>query len=219
MIYPHNLGNLCCGKTYKDYPHIALEKAQEAYNALKTSIAKLGGNVSMVCDHSACSYELMQQVKMIESRREGEDKLHIYDMPQFVDSVLLERLNITPIDEDIALYAMCATKKGKWDKSLESIAKACVKGKVIGHNKTQCCGFAGNKGFTCPELNESALREFKAFYAKTQQEYYTRVDSQTRQLQRGFASSSTCEIGLNDKTNIIWQNLLYLVDEVSSPRD
>ncbi|WP_295698100.1 FAD-binding and (Fe-S)-binding domain-containing protein [uncultured Helicobacter sp.] len=219
VIYPHNLGNLCCGKAYKDYPHIALEKAQEAYNALKTSIAKLGGNVSMVCDHSACSYELMQQVKMIESRREGEDKLHIYDMPQFVDSVLLERLNITPIDEDIALYAMCATKKGKWDKSLESIAKACVKGKVIEHNKTQCCGFAGNKGFTCPELNESALREFKAFYAKTQQEYYTRVDSQTRQLQRGFASSSTCEIGLNDKTNIIWQNLLYLVDEVSSPRD
>ncbi len=39
-----------------------------------------------------------------------------------------------------------------------------------------------------------------------------------KRLRLGFSSSSTCEIGLNDKTNIIWQNLIYLVDRVSESK-
>ena len=157
-------------------------------------------------------------------------------MPECIESTLLPRLHITPLDEDIALYAMCATRKGKWDKSLESIAKTCTSGEVIVHSKTQCCGFAGNKGFICSELNASALRELSEFYADKQrgdlacglesqiesEKVDSSVESTTqnntqrhKKLRLGFSSSSTCEIGLNDKTNIIWQNLLYLVDRVS----
>lgn len=202
VIYPHNLDNMCCGKAYKDYKEVSKYKAQEAYDTLRALALELG-NVAIVCDHSACSYEMLSFVRNLDSKNE----LKIYDMPQFIESVLLHRLHITPKAENIALYAMCATKKGKWDGTLEAIAKACVNGNVIKHNKTQCCGFAGNKGFICPELNESALRELKDFYNLKQ-------DSMA--IKRGFASSSTCEIGLNEKTNISWQNILYLVDEVSA---
>lgn len=212
VIYPKGLANLCCGKAYKDYPQIAKAKARELYNVLKAA-QKEYGKIAIVCDHSACSYELMSNVANIESDSvsdeigEINDKMMIYDMPQYIESVLLSRLLLSPKDEDIALYAMCATKKGKWEDSLEKIARACVSGEVIKHEKTQCCGFAGNKGFTCPELNASALRELSTFYAHNGQK-----------LRLGFASSSTCEIGLNDKTHLIWQNLLYLVDSVSSPK-
>lgn len=201
VVYPQNLSNLCCGKAYKDYPQSAKLKRKEVYRALESSVKELQSKgveqIHIVCDHSACSYELKSGLKELDST------LTILDMPECIESTLLPRLHITPLDEDIALYAMCATRKGKWDKSLESIAKTCTNGEVIVHSKTQCCGFAGNKGFICSELNASALRELSEFY-------------KDRKLRFGFSSSSTCEIGLNDKTNIIWQNLLYLVDSVSA---
>ncbi|MCX2717165.1 FAD-binding and (Fe-S)-binding domain-containing protein [Helicobacter sp. MIT 21-1697] len=205
VIYPHNLENLCCGKAFKDYPKTSEQKAQELYEALR-KMKENEENIEVVCDHSACSYELMHTIKHKLDLQNLND-IKIFDMPQYIANVLLERLHITPLDEDIALYAMCATKKGGWESALDYIASSCTNGKVIKHTKTQCCGFAGNKGFICPELNESALREFGEFYAQKRQG--------DKHLKRGFASSSTCEIGLNDKTNIIWQNLLYLVDEVS----
>ncbi|STO97079.1 FAD-binding and (Fe-S)-binding domain-containing protein [Helicobacter canis] len=204
VVYPQNLSNLCCGKAYKDYPQSAEAKRKEVYKALDSSVEELQGKgveqIHIVCDHSACSYELKSGLQELDST------LTILDMPEFIESTLLPRLTITPLDEDIALYAMCATRKGKWDKSLESIAKTCTNGEVIIHSKTQCCGFAGNKGFICSELNASALRELSEFY-------------KDRKLRLGFSSSSTCEIGLNDKTNITWQNLLYLVDSVSASGD
>ena len=242
VVYPQNLSNLCCGKAYKDYPQSAEFKHKEVYKALESSVKELQSKgvkqIHIVCDHSACSYELKNGLKELDST------LTILDMPEFIESTLLPRLHITPLDEDIALYAMCATKKGKWDKSLESIAKTCTNGEVIVHSKTQCCGFAGNKGFICSELNASALRELSEFYANKQkgdsrgdsacglesQIENGKIDSNLestkqsstqnkaqkhKKLRLGFSSSSTCEIGLNDKTNIIWQNLLYLVDSVS----
>lgn len=219
VVYPQNLSNLCCGKAYKDYPQSAKAKRKEVYKALESSVKELQSKgveqIHIVCDHSACSYELKNGLKELDST------LTILDMPEFIESTLLPRLHITPLDEDIALYAMCATRKGKWDKSLESIAKTCTSGEVIVHSKTQCCGFAGNKGFICSELNASALRELSEFYANKQKgdssvESTTQNNTQRhKKLRLGFSSSSTCEIGLNDKTNIIWQNLIYLVDRVS----
>ena len=238
VVYPQNLDSLCCGKAYKDYPQSAKLKRKEVYKALESSVKELQSKgieqIHIVCDHSACSYELKNGLKELDST------LTILDMPEFIESTLLPRLHITPLDEDIALYAMCATRKGKWDKSLESIAKTCTSGEVIVHSKTQCCGFAGNKGFICGELNASALRELSEFYADKQRgdsacglesqiengkidsnlestkQFSTQNKAQKhKKLRLGFSSSSTCEIGLNDKTNIIWQNLIYLVDSVS----
>ena len=228
VVYPQNLSNLCCGKAYKDYPQSAQAKRKEVYRALESSVKELRNKgvkqIHIVCDHSACSYELKNGLKELDST------LTILDMPECIESTLLPRLHITPLDEDIALYAMCATRKGKWDKSLESIAKTCTSGEVIVHSKTQCCGFAGNKGFICSELNASALRELSEFYADKQTMESGKIDSNLestkqfstqnkaqkhKKLRLGFSSSSTCEIGLNDKTNIIWQNLIYLVDSVS----
>lgn len=283
VVYPQNLSNLCCGKAYKDYPQSAEAKRKEVYRALDSSVKELQSKsvkqIHIVCDHSACSYELKNGLKELDST------LTILDMPECIESTLLPRLHITPLDEDIALYAMCATRKGKWDKSLESIAKTCTNGEVIVHSKTQCCGFAGNKGFICSELNDSALRELSEFYADKQrgdlacglesriassrgvdrplvlsalrdsqnkgyrsaladvslenrdssstilesqiesEKVDSSVESTTqnntqrhKKLCLGFSSSSTCEIGLNDKTNIIWQNLIYLVDRVSESK-
>lgn len=198
VIYPKRIENLCCGKAFKHYSKANVSKAEETYNELL--IAVLNKDIDIVCDHSACSYELINYIK---ATKDSKSALKIYDMPQYISEVLLNRLNITPLNEDIALYATCSTKKNKQDGLLIEIAKTCTNGEILIHEPTQCCGFAGNKGFNTPELNQSALQGLKEFYS-------------TKSCKRGYSSSSTCEIGLSHHSGFAWQNLLYLVDKTSN---
>lgn len=137
VLYPHKLKSLCCGKSYKDYPDVESAKATELQNIIK-EMAGNSLNCMVVCDHSACSYEILKRLK------DEDSSINFMDMPVFIEKVLLDRLNIRPTDEDVAVYPMCSTVKGKWDGSLKVIAQACTTGKVYVHNRTKCCGFAGN---------------------------------------------------------------------------
>ena len=65
---------------------------------------------------------------------------------------------------------------------LKAIAEACVE-KVIVPDRISCCGWAGDKGFTHPGLNASALRDLKAALPED--------------CTSGYSTSRTCEIGLS----------------------
>ena len=62
--------------------------------------------------------------------------------------------------------------------------------------------FAGDKGFTHPELNAYALR-------------HLRQAIEEAGVKRGFSNSRTCEIGLTTHSGIPYQSLIYLIDEVT----
>ncbi len=55
------------------------------------------GKISLVCDHSACSTELVSKL---------DKRLKIYDMSEFIEKEMLNKLNIKPFNEDIGLYAL-----------------------------------------------------------------------------------------------------------------
>ncbi|MEH6470613.1 MAG: hypothetical protein V7752_05120, partial [Halopseudomonas sp.] len=67
-----------------------------------------------------------------------------------------------------------------------------------------CCGFAGDKGFSTPELNQSALRTLK--------------DSLPENCKEGFSTSRTCEIGLSHHSGIEYKSIVYLVNRCSQPK-
>ena len=66
-----------------------------------------------------------------------------------------------------------------------------------------CCGFAGDKGFTTPELNSHSLRTLK---------------DAVQHCSEGISTSRTCEIGLSSHSGIDYHGLVYLVDRVTRPR-
>jgi D-lactate dehydrogenase len=68
-----------------------------------------------------------------------------------------------------------------------------------------CCGFAGDKGFSVPELNAFGLRRLKAQLPQG--------------VRQGFSTSRTCEIGLSLHAEIPYQSILYLVDQVTRARE
>lgn len=198
VIYPTNLKNLCCSKAFKDYKEIASSTSLKTLESLIE--ASEGGKITIVCDHSACSLELLERAYHLSVLKGVE--LKIQDMPTFVLKSIVPKLQITQKDLKIGVYAPCATRhylqKDDNQHNLYEIAKLCAKEVKI-HNETKCCGFAGNKGFLNPKMNESALRGFVKFYA-------------TNSIETGYSSSSTCEIGLSANTQKVWQHIIYLLD-------
>lgn len=198
VIYPKNLKGLCCSKAFKDYKETAKDMALKTFEAL-VEVSK-NGSIPIVCDHSACSLELLERAYEFEELKKVQ--LKIQDMPSFVLETLIPRLEITPRDSTIGVYAPCATRHYKQKEDNQSallqIAKLCSKD-VFMDKDTKCCGFAGNKGFLNPAMNQSALRNFVRFYDENP-------------IIEGYSSSSTCEMGLSANTKRVWQHIIYLLD-------
>ena len=78
--------------------------------------------------------------------------------------------------------------------------QACSDNVVVPEQITYC-GFAGDKGFTTPELNASAL---------------SALAEQVGHCDSGYSTSRTCEIGLSEHSGIDYQSIVYLVDRCSA---
>ena len=76
---------------------------------------------------------------------------------------------------------------------------------MIVPDRVGCCGFAGDRGFTVPELNASALEDLKPAVAG--------------KAVAGYSNSRTCEIGLSLHSGIHYKSILYLVDRCTRAVD
>ena len=202
VLYPKNIAKMCCGKAFKDFT-----TKDPSLNPLHHTLQELleaseNGAIPIVCDHSACSGELVEQLKHLR----GFEALRVVDMSVYVRDEILPRVRIAPLSESVGVYAVCSCKRHAWAESIYEIAAHCTRGEVVTHPQTYCCGFAGNKGFSTPELNTSALEGLAEHFA-------------THKPKRMYATSSTCEIGLSESTNHAWQHIIYLLDEVAQSRE
>jgi len=103
----------------------------------------------------------------------------------------------------VAVHVTCSsTKMGLTDK-FKAVAQACSETVVV-PPRVGCCGFAGDRGFSHPELNASALADLKAG-----------IEGCTA----GFSNSRTCEIGLSLHGGIPYRSILFLVDSATSRPD
>ncbi len=192
VVYPNNLNKLCCGMAFSSKGFV--KAGDMLNNNLIEELLKAseGGKLPIVCDMTPCLYTL---------KSNAPQTLKLYEPAEFAKLYLLPNLNITKLDRSIAVFAVCTSKKLGVDSTIVEVAKQCAqKVKVIESN---CCGFAGDKGFYTPELNDWGLRELKI---------------QVKNCTEGYATSRTCEIGLSEHSGITFKNLLYLVDEASTTK-
>ena len=85
-----------------------------------------------------------------------------------------------------------------------NVAKLCSKN-VFVPEEIGCCGFAGDRGFTHPEVNAYALRKL-------------RPQLEEKGIQRGYSNSRTCEIGLTTNSGVPYVSIAYLVDRCTRPK-
>lgn len=194
VVFPDNQDNLCCGQPFasKGYAEQAEHKRQELISALLH--ASRGGLDPIYCDTSPCTLRLVQDV--------GETRLDLYDPVRFIRTHLLDRLDFTPQDAPIAVHVTCSTQHLGESQALIDLARKCSKTVVIPEG-IHCCGFAGDKGFTTPELNSHSLRTLK---------------DAVQHCSEGISTSRTCEIGLTQHGGIDYHGLVYLVDRVTQAK-
>ncbi|WP_413793984.1 MULTISPECIES: FAD-binding and (Fe-S)-binding domain-containing protein [unclassified Pseudomonas] len=194
VVFPDNVESLCCGQPFasKGYAEQAEHKRQELIGALLH--ASRGGLDPIYCDTSPCTLRLVQDL--------GETRLDLYDPVRFIRTHLMDRLDFFPQEAPIAVHITCSTQHLGESQALIDLARQCSKQVVIPEG-IHCCGFAGDKGFTTPELNAHSLRTLKDAV-----QYCT----------EGISTSRTCEIGLTRHGEIDYHGLVYLVDRVTQPK-
>lgn len=192
--YPEDLNNLCCGMIWesKGMPDIADSKTAQTEQALLK--ASENGRYPVLCDQSPCLHRL----------REHITSMHLYEPAEFIADVLAEHLDFHPTDTHIAVHVTCSTRRMGLAAKIIDLARRCSSSVTV-PAEIGCCGFAGDKGFTTPELNAYALRKLKASLEKAG-------------VTHGYSNSRTCEIGLTTNSGIQYQSIAYLVDKCTTPK-
>jgi D-lactate dehydrogenase len=192
LIYPDNEHELCCGVPFESKGF--QDQADQKLNQLMAHLDAISnhGEYPILCDNSPCSYRMRQHLPSTH--------LKIYEPIEFALTLLVPHLTIIPTDEPIALHTTCSSKKMQLDQKFHQLA-SLLSNDVVVPEKINCCGFAGDRGFHFPQLNESALSNLKEQLKPT--------------IRRGFSTSKTCEIGLSHHSERTYHSILYLLDQCS----
>ena len=194
VVFPAGMEGLCCGQIWesKGMPDIADRKSAELEKALWEASAH--GRYPVLCDQSPCLHRMRRVITGMK----------LYEPAEFIMTYLVHRLQFHPSDLPIALHLTCSTREMGADKYLIALARLCST-RVCLPEGVGCCGFAGDKGFTHPELNRYALRKL-------------RPQILANHIQAGYSNSRTCEIGLQANTGIPYMSIVYLVNACTTSK-
>ena len=194
VVFPEGMERMCCGQIWesKGMLDIADRKSAELEQALWKASEQ--GRYPVLCAQSPCLHRMKKVMA----------KLDLYEPAEFIMKFLVPRLDFHPIDRRIALHLTCSTREMGVDKDLIALAKLCSTNVFLPEG-VGCCGFAGDRGFTFPELNRYGLRKL-------------RPQIEANRIEVGYSNSRTCEIGLETNTGIPYMSIVYLVNECTTPR-
>ncbi|MBR6182378.1 MAG: FAD-binding oxidoreductase [Prevotella sp.] len=194
VIFPENMHKMCCGQIWesKGMLDIADRKSGELEEALWKASEQ--GRYPVLCAQSPCLHRMRKVIS----------KMKLYEPAEFIMKYLVDRLDFHPIDRRIALHLTCSTREMGVAGDLIALAKMCSNNVYLPEG-VGCCGFAGDRGFTFPEMNSYALRKL-------------RPQIEEHHIEVGYSNSRTCEIGLQSNTGIPYMSIVYLVNECTTKK-
>jgi len=193
VVYPPQLGQLCCGQPFESKG--LMDEADRKGAELEAMLwrASREGRDPVVFDTSPCAFRALKGRKA---------EMTLYDLPDFLHDHVLPKLSVTKKAGTVALHPTCSTlKRGAQDK-LAALAAVCAE-RTFRPAAINCCGWSGDRGFTLPALNASALATLK--------------DSLPEECVEGVSSSRTCEIGLSHHGGRPYRSIAYLLDRCAEP--
>ncbi|RUO63208.1 4Fe-4S ferredoxin [Pseudidiomarina insulisalsae] len=184
----------CCGQPWqsKGYPQQAQSKQQQLQSYLQQ--LSEDGRWPVVLDASPCALQLQDSAVYTS-----------YELSEFLYRFVLPELDFKPADEPLLLHVTCSSRRLDQGNALRALAAACSH-QVTEPEYIKCCGFAGDKGFTQPELNASALAPL--------------AEQVPENCRFAVSNSRTCEIGLSHHSGskgepkVHYQHIAYVLDEL-----
>ena len=193
VIIPAGVEKLCCGMAFASKGLVGEARARE--NALSAALleASHNGEYPVITEASSCLLHMQETL---------DKRLSLYEPVSFVLDVLRDRLSFTVLPKTVAVHTTCSARKMNLAVKLGTLASLCAS-QVVTPDGTECCGFAGDRGFSHPELNEAALSSLRF---------------QVTGCEAGYSTSRTCQIGLSLHSGIPYYSILHLVDEATTAK-
>ena len=195
VVHPRHMASLCCGQPFESKGLVEAADAKAAELEAALVEASEGGALPIVFDTSPCAYRM---------KRFLAGRLQVLDGIEFVHDQVLPRVHLQPQPAPVAVHPVCSVRKMGLEAKLLAVVGRCS-AQPVAVEDVQCCGFAGDRGFTHPELNAHALRHLLA--------------SLPPGCGSGVSSSRTCEIGLSEHAGVPYRSFIQLVEACASASD
>ena len=138
-----------------------------------------------------------------EENAERLGKLEILDSVAWAHDRLLPWLEVGEKVGSATVHPTCATRHMGLAPRLRTLAGALADEVVVAPSAT-CCGFAGDRGISHPELTEAATKPQAAELAG-------------HHFDARLSSNRTCEIGLERATGEPYESFAILLERLTRP--
>ncbi|HYP55283.1 MAG TPA: FAD-binding and (Fe-S)-binding domain-containing protein [Solirubrobacterales bacterium] len=192
---PDEIAGSCCGLPWssKGFAAAHAHKAGEVAERFREWTDD--GRLPVVIDAASCT----QAVAGIEDERLAG--VEVLDSVAWAHDRLLPNLEVTHKVGSAALHPTCATRHMGLAPRLRSLAAQLADDVYVPPSAT-CCGFAGDRGITHPELTAAATRPQAEELAG-------------RRFDAHLSSNRTCEIGLSRATGERYESIVFLLDRLT----
>jgi D-lactate dehydrogenase len=200
---PAEVTGSCCGLPWssKGFGGAHRHKANEMVERLWGWSGE--GELPVVIDAASCTHAIAEPG---EGVLDEENAAHLAGL-QILDSVawahdrLLPQLQIARRVGSATVHPTCATRQLGLAPRLRSLADALAEDVYVAPSAT-CCGFAGDRGFSHPELTAAATADQAA-------------ELSGRDFDAYLSSNRTCEIGLARATGESYESFVFLLEELT----
>ncbi len=207
---PNGVAGTCCGLPWssKGFGEAHRHKANEMVERLWEWSG--GGELPIVIDAASCTQAVVglgddapdaDQGVLSESNAERLAQLRVLDSVAWAHGRLLPRLEVGERVGSVTVHPTCATRHLGLATPLRALASALADEVHVAPSAT-CCGFAGDRGFSHPELTEAATRDQAAELAG-------------REFDAHLSSNRTCEIGLSRATGAPYESFVFLLERLT----
>jgi D-lactate dehydrogenase len=200
---PAEVAGSCCGLPWssKGLGEAHRHKANEMTERLWRWSS--GGELPVVIDAASCTLAVAEPGEgvLTEENAERLAKLTILDSVAWAHDRLLPRLSIQCRVGSATVHPTCATRQMGLAPRLRALADALAEDTYVAPSAT-CCGFAGDRGFTHPELTAAATADQAA-------------ELSGRRFDAHLSNNRTCEIGLSRATGEPYESPIFLLERLT----
>ncbi len=200
---PADVAGSCCGLPWssKGFDAAHRHKANEMVERLWRWSGE--GELPVVVDAASCTHGIADPGEGVLAGANAEclGELEVLDSVAWAHDRLLPLLEVGRRVGSATVHPTCATRRMGLATRLESLAGALAEEVYVPPSAT-CCGFAGDRGISHPELTAAATRDQAAELAG-------------RRFDAHLSSNRTCEIGLSRATGAEYGPFLLLLEELT----
>jgi D-lactate dehydrogenase len=200
---PAEVAGSCCGLPWgsKGFGDAHRHKANEMLERLWRWSEE--GELPVVIDAASCTHAVAAPGEGVlnEENAERLAELALLDSVAWAHDRLLPNLEIAERVGSATVHPTCATRQMGLGPRLRALAGALAADVYVAPSAT-CCGFAGDRGFSHPELTAAATADQASELAG-------------RRFDAHLSSNRTCEIGLSRATGESYESFVFLLEQLT----